>query len=74
MDLNAERSLLIKELEGVTDISLLRMLKHLLHYGLAKEGRISIEQYNKELDEAEARVRSGNFYTQDEVEQLAKEW
>ena len=36
--------------------------------------RISIEQYNKEIDEAIARVEAGEFYTQEEVEKMSKEW
>jgi hypothetical protein len=74
MDINAERALLIKELQQVEDMSLLRAIKAVLHYGLQNEGRISIEQYNRELDEAEARVKQGEFYTQDEVERMAKGW
>jgi hypothetical protein len=74
MDINAERSLIIKELEQIKDISLLRALKHMIHYALKNEGHISIEQYNQELDEAEDRVKQGKFYTQDEVEKMAKEW
>ena len=35
---------------------------------------VSIEQYNKELDDALIRVKSGSFYTQDEVEKLAAKW
>jgi hypothetical protein len=74
MDIKAERSLIIKELEQIKDISLLRALKHMIHYALKNEGHISIEQYNQELDEAEDRVKQGKFYTQDEVEKMAKEW
>jgi predicted transcriptional regulator len=36
--------------------------------------RISVEQYNKEIDEAIARVEAGEFYTQEEVEKMAKDW
>lgn len=36
--------------------------------------RISLEQYNKEIDEAVARVEKGEFYTQEEVEKMAKDW
>lgn len=35
---------------------------------------ISIEQYNKEIDEAVARVEAGAFFTQEEVEKMSKEW
>ncbi len=73
MDVKAERSQIIKELQQVEDISLLRALKHMIHYGLKNDGRISIEQYNRELDEAEARVKRGEFFTHKEVKKLAKE-
>ena len=36
--------------------------------------RDTIEQYNKEIDQAIADVERGEFYTQDEVEKMAKEW
>ena len=74
MNINTERDLLIEELKQVEDLSLLRAIKVMLHYGLKNEGRISIEQYNHELDEAEARIEQGDFLTQDEVENLAKKW
>ena len=38
------------------------------------EGPISIEQYNQELEEAEAEMDRGEFYSQDEVEKMAKKW
>ena len=74
MNINTERALLIKELQQVEDISLLKAIKAVLHYGLKSEGRISIEQYNRELDEADARIERGEFFTQDEVKKMAKEW
>ena len=74
MDIDTERSLIIKELQQINDISLLRALKHMIHYALKNEGHISGEQYNQELDEAEVRVARGEFYTQDEVEKMAKGW
>jgi hypothetical protein len=69
MDIKTERSLLIKELQQVDDLSLLQAIKVMLHYG-----RISIEQYNRELNEAEERIDRGDFFTQEEVEKMAKEW
>lgn len=36
--------------------------------------RISIEQYNKEIDEAVARVEAGEFYTHEEVKNMSKDW
>ncbi|GBL35698.1 hypothetical protein EMGBS15_12930 [Filimonas sp.] len=36
--------------------------------------RISIEQYNKELNEAMARIDAGKYLTQEEVEKESKAW
>ena len=74
MDIQSERTLLIKEIKQVEDISLLKAIKAMLHYGMLNEGRISIEQYNRELDEAEKRIDKGDFFTQDEVEKISKTW
>jgi hypothetical protein len=74
MDINIERSLLIKELQLVEDPSLLQAIKAVLYYGLKNEGRISIEQYNEELDEANARIEAGEFITQEDLEKEASKW
>jgi hypothetical protein len=74
MDINVEKALLIEELKQVEDASLLKAIKAMLHYGLKNEGRITLEQYNRELEEAESRIDGGDFYTQDEVEKIAKKW
>ncbi|MFM9841138.1 MAG: hypothetical protein ACKVOQ_22925 [Cyclobacteriaceae bacterium] len=74
MDINIERSLLIKELQLVEDPSLLQAIKAVLYYGLKNEGRISVEQYNKELDEANARIEAGEFITQEDLEKEASKW
>ena len=39
-----------------------------------KPGRISIEQYNLELAEAEEEYKTGNHITSDEMLQLIKKW
>jgi exonuclease VII small subunit len=38
------------------------------------EGPVSIEQYNQELKQAEAELDKGDFYSQEEVERMAKKW
>lgn len=35
---------------------------------------IDTEQYNKELEEAEERIKNGKFYTQEEVREMVKKW
>jgi predicted transcriptional regulator len=66
--------LLIKEIKQVEDISLLQAIKAVLHYGLKNEGRISIEQYNRELEEAEAEIDRGEFITHEELKKQMKTW
>ena len=36
--------------------------------------RVSIAEYNREIDEAVTRVEAGEFYTHEEVEKMAEEW
>lgn len=74
MDINTERSLLIKELQQVQDISLLRAIKAVLHYGLLTNGRITVDQYNKELEEADAEMDRGEFLTHEEALKEIRSW
>ena len=36
--------------------------------------RISVEQYNKELEASEKEIELGNFHTHDEVRKMASKW
>lgn len=74
MDINSEKAVLIREIEQLEDISLVRILKSMLHYGLKNEGRISIEQYNKELEEADAEIEKGEFLTHEEALKEVRSW
>jgi hypothetical protein len=75
MDIHAEKLLLIRGIEQINDRSLLQTLKKLMiNYGLEKEGRISIEQYNRELEEAEAEFARGEYITHEELKKQMKEW
>ncbi len=70
LDIQAEKYSVIEALTKVNDINLIQKVKDILK----QENRISIEQYNKELDEADARIDAGDYYTQQEVEKMAKKW
>jgi hypothetical protein len=74
MDINSEKALLIKEIEQVEDLSLLRLLKSMLHYGLKNEGRISLEQYNLELEEADLEIERGEFYVHEDALKEIRSW
>lgn len=55
--------------------SVLKLIKTFL--GSRKEDveeRISIEEYNKEIDEAEAAIERGEFYTHEDVVEMSKSW
>jgi hypothetical protein len=44
-------------------------------FGIEIPGQqIDIEQYNKELDEAMARMDAGEFYTHEQVIEMSKSW
>ena len=74
MHINSEKAVLIREIEQLQDISLVRVLKSMLHYGLKNEGRISIEQYNKELEEADAEIERSEFLTHEEALKEVRSW
>jgi hypothetical protein len=64
----------ILQLDEAEKKSGLQMLKPFLKGREIKSPRISIEQYNKEIDEAIARVEAGEYLTHEEAERMAKEW
>jgi hypothetical protein len=53
--------------------SVLQLLKTFLQSRKEYE-RINIEQYNKEIEEAESEIENGNFYAHDEVVKISSEW
>lgn len=50
--------------------TILSVIRSMIHPELG----VSVEQYNREIDEAVARVESGHFHTHEEVKRLAKDW
>lgn len=53
--------------------SVVQMLKTFLQ-GREVEGRISIQQYNKDIDEAMENIDRGSFTTMQELEKEMKGW
>lgn len=77
MDLQADIKWIKKELNQVSDPNLIEAFKNLLKYRKTKVENyppMTIEQYNKDLEEAEARIEKGEFYTHEEVEKIARQW
>jgi hypothetical protein len=54
--------------------TLLAMIKSFLKPTSSTTERISIEQYNKELDEANERIENGEFVTMEELLKEIKTW
>jgi len=75
MGVEADLKWIHNELDQVKDPYFIEAIKNMLEYRKkVSTERISIEQYNKEIDEAERDIENGNYYTQEEVEKRAKEW
>ncbi|PCH99940.1 MAG: hypothetical protein COB81_09820 [Flavobacteriaceae bacterium] len=73
MDLDKRKYKFIQKLLTVNE-SLFEQLEYVLNKGTKGNERISIEQYNKEIDAAIVRVENGDFHTQEEVEKIMDTW
>ena len=58
----------------VADNKKIKAMYALLEDDIEQDGRISIEQYNKELEEAEAEFEKGEFITHAEAIKQMKKW
>jgi len=77
MNVQADIKWISQELKTVKDPTLIEAFKNMLKYRRSvtqSSERISIEQYNKEVNEAIARVENGEFYTQEEAEKIMDKW
>ena len=54
--------------------SLLGVIKSFVHLKKEETNHISIEQYKREIDEALAQVKAGNYVTQEELEKEMEQW
>ncbi len=52
---------------------LFEQLESVLKKGTEESERISLERYNKELDEAEADIEARNYYTIEEARKIASQ-
>ncbi|HKK81445.1 MAG TPA: hypothetical protein VJ909_04310 [Prolixibacteraceae bacterium] len=68
--LNKEFNFYYNMLSEGQNKSLLSVMKSFIN----KSERISVEQYNKELDEAEKRIASGQFISHKSIKEESKEW
>ncbi len=75
MNIQAEKSALIERLAQINDRSLIQAIKHLVDFGLReKVEQISLEQYNLEIDEAEAEMDRGEYVSHEDLKEQMKNW
>jgi hypothetical protein len=55
-------------------ISLLTVIKSFLHLKKENAGNIDTEQYNKDIDDAMARIDNGHFTSHEDVEKEMELW
>jgi predicted transcriptional regulator len=72
--LDKELSSYLKQLNEREKKSVLLMLKTFLHGRSQESGRISIEDYNREIDESIAEMERGDVYTHEQVVEMSKGW
>ncbi len=58
----------------VADDKKIKGLYALLEDDIQEGERISVAQYNKEIDEAMEEVKRGDVYTHEEVVKMSKKW
>jgi hypothetical protein len=56
------------------DNRFLRLVKAMADNYNDDDDRISVGQYNKELEASEKEIQSGNFHTQEQVRQIIDGW
>ncbi|MDQ6903307.1 MAG: hypothetical protein M3139_09890 [Bacteroidota bacterium] len=54
--------------------SVITLLKTFLQQRNGDAGRITIEQYNKDIDESLSEISEGNYINQDEMEKKSAKW
>lgn len=75
MNLEADLKWIHQELDTVKDPTFIEAIKNMLKYrNKVTSERISVEQYNTEIEASEKEIESGNFYTQDQVRERASQW
>lgn len=75
MGLQAEIKWIHQELDNVKDTDLVEAIKNIIQYRKKVNAeRISIKQYNKEIEASIAQVKEGKTYTHQEVGQRIKKW
>lgn len=71
MDIQATKIELIQLMLNTQKEQVLQRIKDIFQ---EEESQVSVEQYNVELERADAEIDQGEFYTHKEVVEKIKEW
>lgn len=70
----AERKKIAKLVLTISDDEVINRIKSMLTSASKSAKEKYIEQYNKEIDEADARIEKGEFYTGEQANALLAKW
>ncbi|PHQ28514.1 hypothetical protein [Leeuwenhoekiella nanhaiensis] len=75
MSVQADIKWIHEELDKVNDPLFIEAIKNMLKYNKkVSSQRISIEEYNKELDTSIAQIKSGEIFTHEQMRERIKKW
>jgi predicted transcriptional regulator len=77
MDIQAEKIAVIKALEQTNDEALIKAIQEMIENAVKKDEEhlgTTLEEYNKELDEAYAEVKRGQFVEHSEALKQIRAW
>jgi hypothetical protein len=75
MDLQADLKWIHQELDNVKDPTLIEVFKSMLKYRKkVSSERISIAQYNEEINVSIAQIEKGETYTHQQMGERIKQW
>lgn len=75
MDLQAELNWIHRELDKVKDPVFIEAIKNMLKYNnKVSSERISIEEYNKEIEASIAQIADGKTYCHQEMRERIRQW
>ncbi|MEQ9426445.1 MAG: hypothetical protein RJQ09_18630 [Cyclobacteriaceae bacterium] len=72
MDIQSEKLNLIEWITSLNDISIIEKIKDLRTK--TTEDRIRIDEYSKELDEADAEIEKGEYLTHEDAVREIRSW
>ncbi|QHI34931.1 hypothetical protein IMCC3317_02760 [Kordia antarctica] len=75
MDLQADLKWIHQELDTIKDPTIIEAIKDMLKYRKKTASqRISVEQYNKEIDVSIEQIENGKTYTHQQMGERIKQW